>query len=127
MTVLFHAHSGLRYLVLLSGAVAVAWFLYAWLAGRGFDRPGRIVLAAFTGLLDLQVVLGLALLVGGRRTPGIGAHVGFMVLAVVVAHVTSGVARRRPERARAVLPLAGTILALTVLAAGILAIRPSVL
>lgn len=126
MTMLFHAHSGLRYLVLLVALIAILWFLWGWIARRPYARPGRIVMAVFVGLLDLQVLIGLVLFLGGRRPPGIHGHLTWMLLAAIVLHVASALARRRPEPARHVLPLAGSLLASSLIAAGILAIRDSV-
>lgn len=126
MTILFHAHSGLRYLVLLVAFAAVVWFLWGWLARRPYERPGRIVMAAYVGLVDIQVAIGLILFLAGRRPPGIHAHLGLMVLAAVVLHVASAISKRRPGPPRHVLPLAGSLLAATLVIAGILAIRDSV-
>jgi hypothetical protein len=69
MDMLFAAHSGFRYLVLLVGLIALAWFAIGALARRPFVRPSPAILAAFAGFLDLQILLGIALVIGGRR-PG---------------------------------------------------------
>jgi len=126
MTALFHAHSGLRYLVLLAGVVALGFFLYGKLRGQTFARPAPAVLAAFVGLVDLQVVLGLILYFGGRTAPGILSHLALMVGAAVVLHVASMIRRRRPQPAGFGLPLAGVALALVLIVAGILSIGRSV-
>lgn len=126
MTILFHAHSGLRYLVLLVAFAAIVWFLWGWLARRPFERPGRIVMAAYVGLVDLQVAIGLILFFAGRRPPGIHGHLALMVLAAVVLHVGLAISRRRPGPARHGLPLTASLLAATFLVAGILAIRDTV-
>lgn len=123
MTILFHAHSGLRYLVLLVAFAAIVWFLWGWLAKRPFQRPGRIVMAAYVGLVDLQVLIGLVLFFAGRRPPGIHAHMGLMILAAVVLHIASAISKRAPGPARHGLPLAGSLLAATLIVAGVLAIR----
>ncbi|MDX1660299.1 MAG: hypothetical protein R3326_00800 [Gemmatimonadota bacterium] len=127
MTILFHAHSGLRYLVLLVALIAVAWFLWGWLAKRPFERPGRIVMGVYVGLVDLQVLIGLVLFFAGRRPPGIHGHMGLMILAAVVLHVASAISKRKEGPARHGLPLAGSLLAATMIVAGILAIRDSLL
>lgn len=126
MTILFHAHSGLRYLVLLVALAAVVWFLWGWLASRPFERPGRIVMAAYVGLVDVQVLIGLVLFFAGRRPPGIHGHMGLMIAAALVLHVASAISKREPGPARHGLPLAGSALAATLIVAGILAIRDSV-
>lgn len=127
MSVLFHAHSGLRYLVLLVAFAAVVWFLWGWLARRPLDRPGRVVMAVYVGLVDLQVLIGLVLFFGGRRPPGILGHLALGILAAVVLHLASALGRRQPAAARHGLPLAGVLLATTLIVAAILAIRDAVL
>lgn len=127
MTILFHAHSGLRYLVLLAGAVALVLLAIAIVRGRGSGRIEGIATAIFVGLLDLQIVLGLLLLLGGRRPAGIVGHLALMVGAALVAHIGSRGERRRPPGTRPTLALAAVAGALALVALGILAIgRPVV-
>lgn len=125
MEMLFQAHSGLRYLVLLAGAVAAVAFLAGWLSRRPYGRGGRILMTAFLGALDLQVLIGLALFIGGLRPAGIHGHMTMMILAAVVGHLGSVLAKRRADP-RFTLPLAGTIAALALIVVGILSIRDSV-
>ncbi|CAN5300460.1 hypothetical protein BH18GEM1_BH18GEM1_18940 [soil metagenome] len=122
MTMLFHAHSGLRYLVLLAGLIALVWFLVGALRGKPFVRPAPAVLATLTGLVDLQSLLGLILYFGGRTPPGIAGHLALMLSAVVVLHVASVMRRRRPRPGGFGLPLAGVALALALIVLGILSI-----
>src|SRR5690606_27651492 len=63
---LLYAHSGLRYLILVAGAVALAYALFAVFTNRPYDRGLRSTGAAFAGLLHLQVLLGFVLIVSGR-------------------------------------------------------------
>ncbi len=125
MDALFHAHSGLRYLVLLAAVVALAYFAWGTIARRELDRTGRRLQLAFTALLDLQVLLGLILFFGGRRPDGVLNHVGHMLLAVVAVHGTALANRRRARPAGFGLPLLGVALALALIAFGIHALgRP---
>lgn len=127
MTFLFYAHSGLRYLVLLAGLVAVAYLAYAAATGRGADRPSRIVTAAFTGLLDLQIVLGLLTMVTGIYYPALIGHLVMMLLAAAVAHGASITARRPEQAARAAtIRLAGVAVALLLIVGGIVSIGRAV-
>jgi hypothetical protein len=119
MTLLFQAHSGLRYLVLLAGIVACAWFLLGWIRRRPWGPPAPAALGAFIGLLDLQALLGIAMWLGGHTAPGLVEHLGLMLGAVVVAHLTAILNRRRPAPAGFGLPLAGVTLALVLIAIGI--------
>ena len=59
--VLFMAHSGVRYLVLLSAVVAIVYLITA--LRRSPDRTSKIVMSIFTGMVDLQVLLGLLTLI----------------------------------------------------------------
>ena len=125
MDILFAAHSGLRYLVLLAAVGAIAWFTWGKLSSRPFVRPAPTVLAACTGLVDLQVLLGIVLLLGGRRPPVVWGHVALMLSAVVALHLAGGIHKRRPQPAGFGLPLLGVALALGLMLVGILSLgRP---
>lgn len=128
MAILFHAHSGLRYLVLLAGVVAVIYYLVALVRRSAFTRRSRLPLTILVGLLDVQILLGLVLLVTRPFFPAIIGHLTMMIFAAAVAHAASIANKRRPETERSHgIALAGTILALASIAAGILAIgRPMV-
>jgi hypothetical protein len=125
---LFHAHSGLRYLVLLA---AVASFLYSIIGAvtdRPWDKGGRILLVSFVGLLDLQVLIGLVLVFIWPFYPALWGHIVLMVLAAAVAHFTSIVNRRRPPEKKNHLTAAlGVVGALILVVGGITAIGRSVI
>ncbi len=126
MTVLFHSHSGIRYLVLAAGVLALLYFLVGTLRGKPFASPGPAILATFTGLVDLQVALGLLLYATGGRAAGIVGHLALMLLAVVVLHVTSIVRKRRPQPTGHGLPLLGVVVAAGLIVLGIVSIGRSV-
>lgn len=120
MNALFYAHSGLRYLVLLAGIVAVLYLGFALATRRGAERPGRVLSAVFIGLLDLQIVLGLLLVVLGMYYPAVIGHLVMMLLAAAVAHVSSVAARRSADARRALfLRFAGIVGALMLIVAGV--------
>lgn len=125
---LLEAHSGLRYLVLLTGLVVIGYALYGLATKRTYDKTMRILGAVFTGVLDLTVLLGFANLFTGTFYPQLGGHIVMMVLAAAVAHVVSAVMRRRPPEQRTWMPhVVGTAIVLAMIAAGIMAIgRPIV-
>jgi uncharacterized membrane protein YphA (DoxX/SURF4 family) len=82
---------------------------------------------AFAGLLDLQILLGAALVLGGRFPDAVVGHLVLMLLAAVVAHGSSIVARRSAdERREVVIRLAGVALSLLLIVGGIMAIGRSV-
>ena len=125
---LLNAHSGFRYLVLLAGIMVVGYATYGIAAKRQYDRTMRILAVAFTGLIDLTAVLGLANLFTGVFYPRLSGPIAMMVFAAVVAHVVSAVMKRRPAEERTFAPhIVGTLIVLGMIAGGILAIgRPIV-
>lgn len=123
---LFYAHSGIRYLVMLSALVAVVWLGWAMMQKRPYDKTSRVVVAVFTGLLDLQILLGLLLL---AVIPFYGMLAGHLVMMFAAAFVAHGVVianrNRPPERQSNGLLLAGVLGTLLLVVAGIMAIgRP---
>jgi hypothetical protein len=123
LTGLLHAHSGLRYVVLLAGLFALAYALYILFTGKPYDRVVRSSSAAFAGLLHLQVLLGFVLIVSGRFYPALIGHIFMMLFAAVVAQVPLSVMRRRPPEKRTVLPhVIAILVALGLVWGGVLAI-----
>ena len=128
MSPLFHAHSGIRYLILLAGVAVVAYSLYGLLTRRAVDKPMRILGAIFAGTLHLQILVGVALIFSGRFGSGVGPHVLTMLFAAAVAQIVPSVMRRRRPEARSWGPyLVGAVVSLGLIAAGIIALgRPVV-
>jgi preprotein translocase subunit SecY len=56
----FHSHN--RWLVLLAAVAALLKLTITWLRGTEYAKSDRIITGIFSGLLSLQVVLGLVLL-----------------------------------------------------------------
>jgi heme A synthase len=123
MTFLYMAHSGLRYLVLLAGLIGALYFAAAFFSRRPDEKVGRILMAVFVGVLDVQIVLGLLLVIGGIYYPAVLGHIAMMLLAAAAAHVYSVRAKRAavPQLAHRY-RLIGTLLALGLVAAGVSAI-----
>lgn len=127
-SVLFHAHSGLRYLVLLAGLASFLYSIIAAVTSRPWDRGGTVLLKIFIGILDLQVLAGLILVFIWPFYAALWGHILLMVLAAAAAHFTSIINRRRPAERRshltAALGVAGT---LVLIVGGISAIGRSVI
>jgi hypothetical protein len=95
-TILLYIHSYVRWLAILVAAVALVRHVIGLVKGGEYDRMSRGMLAAFSGLLDLNAVLGIAQLVigwqafsaiaGGFPLPQI-EHLGTLLVVVVVAHL----------------------------------------
>lgn len=126
MNMLYHAHSGLRYLVLAAGLGALVALAYAVRSGRPV-RAANGLATAFTGLLDLQIVLGIALVVGGIFYGALTGHLLLMLVAAAAAHVSSVRAKRAADvRAAYRIRLIGIAVALLAIALAIMAIGRSV-
>lgn len=120
---LLAAHSGTRYLVLLIGFVTLAYAVYGLATKRSYDGTISKLASAFAGLIHLQILLGVGVLFSGRFGAYLIGHI-FMVLAgAAVAQAIPSVMRRRPAEERTWAPhVIGTLLALALIAGGIMAI-----
>lgn len=123
---IFHAHSGLRYLVLIAALVALIVMALGAFGRKPFGKPSRISLAVFSGLLDLQILLGIAMVVMGCFYGALMGHLAMMILAAIALHALSAYGRKQADARRAhTIALVGVVLALLLIAAGIGAIGRS--
>ena len=95
---LFYAHSGLRYLVLLAGVLVLGYAGYGQATKREYDKTMRILAAVFTGAIDLTALVGVAHLMNGVFYPQLSGHIVSMVLAAAVAHIVSGVMKHEKHQ-----------------------------
>lgn len=117
------AHSGLRYLVLLAGIAALLYFAYAGFANKGNRKTGRSIGAAFCGLLDLQIVLGLVLVATGLFYGALMGHLFMMIIAAVVAHGAMVLGRNQEDESKGnKVRFAGVLVTLLLIVAGIMSI-----
>lgn len=125
----FTIHSYVRYLVLLAGVGAIVTAIIGWGTAGLPPRAERALSGAFVGLLDLQVALGVLLLLTGFPFYGsLAGHLVMMVLAAATAHGASIMARRRePQRSGSPVRTVGFVLALVFIAGGIMAIQRSII
>ncbi len=92
MNFLLTTHSWLRWLLIVVGAVAILKFAFGWLRGDKFTGMDRGLSSGFSGLMDLQVLIGLVFLVWTGAT-GAGfpmlriEHAVTMLISAVVAHL----------------------------------------
>jgi hypothetical protein len=127
--ILHTLHWGLRYLVLLAAVVAAVLAVLGWRRSEATSSGAeRGAMAAFVGLLDVQVLLGLLLLLSWPYYPALIGHIMMMVLAAAVAHVGSIMARRRgPTGSGSPVRLVAVAVALVLVVGGIMAIQKPVL
>lgn len=122
--ILFYAHSGIRYLVLLAAIAAVAYLAYGVATGRPFDKLAGALAGAYVGLMDLQVLTGVLLYLLIPSYPQLLGHVVMMLAAVTVAHVANVMNKRREAKSFGV-ALGGVVVSLILVVLGIMAIgRP---
>lgn len=91
MAFLLEIHSFLRWIIVIVGFVAIVKFLIGWARKSGFDRMDRGLSAGFSGLIDLQVTIGLLYFLitgfGGMGFPLYRIeHAVTMLVAAGVAH-----------------------------------------
>lgn len=120
---LYMAHAGLRYLILVAGLAVLVRAVHGMATGARYDKAMRVLGGVFAGLIHLQVLLGFGLLFTRQFYPALMGHLMLMILAAVVAQIVPSVMRRRPEAERTFAPhLVGTLVALLLIVAGIRAI-----
>jgi hypothetical protein len=87
-------HSIVRWFILLVALIAIVKFTLGWLRGGQFKGMDRGLMSGFSGLMDLQVTLGIIyFLWNGFAEEGFPAfrieHGITMILAAVVAHFSA--------------------------------------
>jgi hypothetical protein len=87
-------HSILRWVTIIVAVAALIKFGIGWFGKKPYDNTANRLRVGFTSLMDVQLLLGgFYLVLGGLM--GIGwpsyrlEHLGIMVVAVVLAHLTS--------------------------------------
>ena len=88
---LLGTHSLVRWIIVAVSLIALVWFVLVWLRGMRNEQADRGLMAAFTGLIDLQVLLGIIyILWSGFAGAGFPRyrleHAFTMIVAAVVAH-----------------------------------------
>lgn len=84
-------HSWTRWLVLIAAAAAVVLLIVNLAQKKGYGKPVSSIMAAFSGLVGLQWIIGLVLLVTLGSMTGFGIrhyweHLFSTTLALVTAH-----------------------------------------
>jgi hypothetical protein len=93
MDIVLTIHSIVRWLILIVAVLAVVRFGWGWRRGGEFRGLDRGLLAAFSGLIDLQVLLGLVYFFWNGLGTGAGfpgyriEHLVTMLIAAIFAHL----------------------------------------
>lgn len=89
MNLLLTIHGEIRWLVALVAVIAIVKFALGWLTNAEYKPIDRGLMAAFSGLLDLNLLLGLILILTLGVAPNRIEHAVTMVIALVIAHSNS--------------------------------------
>ncbi|HUH95992.1 MAG TPA: hypothetical protein VLZ89_01445 [Anaerolineales bacterium] len=94
MDTLLAIHSFMRWIIMAVAAVTIIKFAVSWAANSLFKALDRGLASAFSGLMDLQVLLGLIYLIwNGLTITGFPTvrilHAVTMIIAAAVAHLPS--------------------------------------
>jgi hypothetical protein len=92
MQILLMIHSILRWLIVIVAVIAIVKFAIGWLRGGTFSSMDRGLASGFSGLIDLQVMIGLIYFIwDGLAVEGFPMfrieHAVTMIIAAVVAHL----------------------------------------
>jgi hypothetical protein len=114
-------HSIVRWLVVLVAVVAAVRFVLVMAGkaqGSGMDRG---LMSGYTGLLDLNVLLGLIVLIGlGLFSMPQIEHAVTNIVAVVVAHVFAQRAKKMEDaRLKARTNLLGVVISMVIIIVGV--------
>ena len=106
-TFLLHAHSGLRYLILLAAFIVVIKSLIGWLGNTSYSKFDKILAPAYVGLMHLQLLLGIILyFISPFVTYDMGdkvssywsvEHITIMLLAVLAAQVGRSISKKKED------------------------------
>ncbi len=123
MSLLLTIHGELRWLVALAGLIVIVKFLIGWLGKREYKSLDRTLLMVFTILLDINVLLGLIILLFGGVFNGPRLeHATTMLLATIAAHLTARF-RGAPDALRFRNQLLLVLLALALVLLGVIRLR----
>lgn len=107
MEILLSLHSIVRWIIVIVALITLVVLALTWLRNEQRRQTDRTMMSVFTGLLDLQLLIGIILLAwmsmaGGGALPRYRLeHAATMIVAVIVAHVSAIWKRRTPAvRAR---------------------------
>lgn len=89
MNIVLTLHSLVRWLILVIALIALVKFAMGWLQKQEFKLMDRRLMSSFTGLIDLQLLLGFILLFGlGGGVPRQRLEHAFtMIIVMIIAHL----------------------------------------
>ncbi len=108
-------HSIVRWLIVVMGLFALGKFLVGWVSKREFTKMDHGLSAGFSGLMDLQVLLGFLFFFWSGLTGGGFAlyrieHMVTMLIAAMVAHLPSFMKKAQNQFAVRFLAIVGALI-----------------
>lgn len=122
--ILFQAHSGVRWLVILATVVAVVALIIGLTQKRPFDTFAKRFMTIFTRVIEVQWLLGLIVLIAlgiPQGTEYRWGHLAVTTVAVVVAHLYLPF-RRQPDDRRYLISIGVIVLTLVLVYVGVAAL-----
>ena len=121
MNVVLVLHSIVRWIIVLIGLVSFVRSLLVLTGRAPGSKMDRGLMSGFTGLLDLNVLLGLIVIVGlGEWEPQQIEHAVTNVIAVVVAHIFSQRAKKIEDtKLKARMNALGVLISLLIIVLGV--------
>jgi hypothetical protein len=126
MSFLLTIHSLVRWLIVLLALTAIVKLALGWRKGQAFDKMAAGLVSGYTGLLDLQLLLGLMYFLltgfGGLGFPAYRwEHFITMTVAIVIAHL-SAIWKKADDQTRYRNTLLVVLLSLLIIFVGIIPI-----
>ena len=93
LNIVLHIHSLVRWVIVGVSLIALVWFALVWLRGMRSEKADRGLMAAFSGLIDLQVLIGIVYILWSGFA-GVGfplyriEHALVMFIAAGMAHMS---------------------------------------
>jgi len=81
-------HSLNRWLIVAVGLITMVKFLIGWIGKKSYEDTDRRLMTIYTVLLDIQLLLGIVLLIGLGLINYRIEHAVTMIIAVVLAHLS---------------------------------------
>ena len=81
-------HSINRWIIVVVAVIALIKFLIGWLRRSPYQPVDRGLMAGYTGLLDLQLLLGIILLLAWGLERYRVEHAITMLVAIILAHLS---------------------------------------
>lgn len=92
-------HSINRWIIVVVAVIGLIKFLIDWLRSSTYQPVDRGLMAAYTGLLDLQLLMGIILLIDRGFALRPLEHAMTMLVAIILAHL-SRVWRDKPDQVK---------------------------